>query len=86
MEISEKAALFDNYIIHFHGVNEDVRCVKKKKKKKKREKKKVGLLVVGVCVPRCDTGAQRRVRRLRDSLTPGRADPTHAERARRRGR
>ena len=29
-------------------------------------------------------GAQRRVRRLRDSLTPGRADPRQAERAQRR--
>ncbi len=29
----------------------------------------------GAASPRRDTGAQRRVSRLRDSLTPGRADP-----------
>lgn len=33
-------------------------------------------------VPRRDTGARRRVKRLRDSLTPGRANPRQAERAR----
>lgn len=43
--------------------------------------KKVGLVIVGGCIPRRDTGAQRRVRRPRDSLTPGRADPRQAGRA-----
>lgn len=67
--LARKIALFHSYIIHLHTVTEDVRCVKK-----------VGLVIVGGCIPRRDTGAQRRVRRSRDSLTPGRADPRQAGR------
>lgn len=68
--LAQKTTLFYSYIIHFHTVTEDVKMCKK-----------VGLVIVGGCIPRRDTGAQRRVRRPRDSLTPGRTDPRQAGRA-----
>lgn len=62
--------MFRRYIMSFHAVNEDVGCVKSRS------------CYCQARVPRRDTGARRRVKRLRDSLTPGRANPRQAERAR----
>lgn len=60
-----KTALFRYYIIHFHALDEDVRCAKSRSASCRW----------GRISRRCDTGARESVRRLRDSLTPGRADP-----------
>lgn len=67
---NRKTSLFRRYIMSFHTVNEDVGCVKSRS------------CYCQDRVPRRDTGARRRVKRLRDSLTPGRTNPRQAERAR----